>query len=163
MTSSPACGTFFDATCSPLTMAWVLVRQIRVRSLTNGNKSLSFNEFSFGSVPNHSVEEEPSDCVQSLERDGQSHRVCDGLMDCHDFSDEVACDYCPEGMVHCGVGAACIDVDRRCDGIPDCPNNSDERGCCKCDKYVFNHFLIHIRYSTQNLINALKIKILKTW
>jgi hypothetical protein len=60
---------------------------------------------------------------------GHTTRICDGLMDCHDFSDEVACNYCPEGQVHCGVGAACIDVNKRCDGFPDCPNGSDERGC----------------------------------
>nr|CAG4640637.1 EOG090X019S [Eulimnadia texana] len=57
------------------------------------------------------------------------NRICDGLMDCHDFSDEMACDYCPYGMVHCGVGAACIEGVKRCDGTPDCPNGSDERGC----------------------------------
>jgi len=77
------------------------------------------------------VEEDPSVCVQMMERDNHADRICDGLMDCHDFSDEVACDYCPEGKVHCGVGAACIDVERRCDGVDDCPNASDERGCCE--------------------------------
>ena len=77
------------------------------------------------------MEEDPSVCVQMMERDNHADRICDGLMDCHDFSDEVACDYCPEGKVHCGVGAACIDVERRCDGVDDCPNASDERGCCE--------------------------------
>nr|CAG4638255.1 EOG090X019S [Cyclestheria hislopi] len=80
-------------------------------------------------VTNHIPEVEPSECVRALENNGHRNRICDGLMDCHDFSDEVACDYCPEGLVHCGVGAACIDVKQRCDGVPDCPNGSDERGC----------------------------------
>ena len=80
---------------------------------------------------NYVMEAEPSECVRFMTANGQANRVCDGMMDCHDFSDEVACNYCPEGQVHCGVGAACIDVQKRCDGVPDCPNGSDERGCCK--------------------------------
>lgn len=84
---------------------------------------------SFLTAFNHVMEADPSECVRFMTTNGQANRVCDGLMDCHDFSDEVACTYCPEGQVHCGVGAACIDVEKRCDGIPDCPNGSDERGC----------------------------------
>nr|SVE80585.1 EOG090X019S [Daphnia magna] len=78
---------------------------------------------------NYVMEADPSECVRFMTANGQTGRICDGLMDCHDFSDEVACNYCPEGQVHCGVGASCIDVNKRCDGIPDCPNGSDERGC----------------------------------
>lgn len=79
----------------------------------------------------HVIEADASECVMYMAANGQKSRVCDGLMDCHDFSDEVACNYCPEGQVHCGVGAACIDVQLRCDGNIDCPNGSDERGCRK--------------------------------
>nr|CAG4639795.1 EOG090X019S [Daphnia pulex]SVE84709.1 EOG090X019S [Daphnia pulex] len=78
---------------------------------------------------NYVMEADPSECVRFMTSSGHTTRICDGLMDCHDFSDEVACNYCPEGQVHCGVGAACIDVNKRCDGFPDCPNGSDERGC----------------------------------
>nr|SVE73394.1 EOG090X019S [Daphnia atkinsoni] len=78
---------------------------------------------------NYVMEADPSECVRFMTANGQAGRICDGLMDCHDFSDEVACNYCPEGQVHCGVGASCIDVNKRCDGVPDCPNGSDERGC----------------------------------
>nr|SVE74023.1 EOG090X019S [Daphnia barbata] len=78
---------------------------------------------------NYVMEADPSECVRFMTANGQTSRICDGLMDCHDFSDEVACNYCPEGQVHCGVGASCIDVHKRCDGVPDCPNGSDERGC----------------------------------
>nr|SVE74962.1 EOG090X019S [Daphnia dolichocephala] len=78
---------------------------------------------------NYVMEADPSECVRFMTANGQTSRICDGLMDCHDFSDEVACNYCPEGQVHCGVGASCIDVNKRCDGVPDCPNGSDERGC----------------------------------
>ena len=68
-------------------------------------------------------------CVQDLRSRGQEARVCDGTVDCPDFSDELYCDYCPEKHFHCGVGRQCIDKARMCDGRRDCDNGADERGC----------------------------------
>lgn len=84
-------------------------------------------------------EMESTECVEYLQQNGYAHRICDGMMDCRDFSDEVDCNYCPEERLHCGVGAACIDFKQRCDGIVDCPNGSDERGCCK-SRFISSHF-----------------------
>ena len=64
-----------------------------------------------------------------MRESGQEGRVCDGVVDCPDFSDELYCDYCPEKHFHCGVGSQCIDKMRMCDGVTDCDNGADERGC----------------------------------
>lgn len=107
-----------DGSCDPKPSSFIFLSPQRPRVLTR-----------VFAATNRVIEAEPSECVLYMTANGRRRRVCDGLMDCHDFSDEVACNYCPEGQVHCGVGAACIDVQRRCDGRPDCPNGSDERGC----------------------------------
>ena len=62
---------------------------------------------------------------------GQAERVCDGVVDCPDFSDELYCKYCPEHHFHCGVGQVCIPKHKMCDGVVDCDNAADEKGCCK--------------------------------
>ena len=57
------------------------------------------------------------------------NRVCDGVVDCPDFSDELYCDYCPEKHFHCGTGRNCIPKEKMCDGHVDCLNSADEKGC----------------------------------
>jgi len=68
-------------------------------------------------------------CVEDMRGRGLEQRVCDGTVDCPDFSDELYCDYCPEKHFHCGVGRQCIDKEKMCDGVSDCYNGADEKGC----------------------------------
>ncbi|XP_042235971.1 uncharacterized protein LOC121875475 [Homarus americanus] len=70
-------------------------------------------------------------CARELRVKGWPERVCDGVVDCADMSDEDQCSNCGSGAFRCGSGSACVSQERRCDGIEDCPNGSDERGCCK--------------------------------
>ena len=73
----------------------------------------------------------PQGCVGEMRESGHGARVCDGVVDCPDFSDELYCDYCPEKHFHCGVGKMCIDKEKMCDGVEDCDNGADEKGCCE--------------------------------
>ncbi|XP_066594436.1 atrial natriuretic peptide-converting enzyme [Prorops nasuta] len=68
-------------------------------------------------------------CVQTLQEKALSPRICDGIIDCPDLSDEKSCAYCKEDQMHCGVGRVCIPQNKRCDGKADCPNGSDEKDC----------------------------------
>lgn len=69
-----------------------------------------------------------------MRENGLGSRVCDGVVDCPDFSDELYCDYCPEKHFHCGVGKRCIDKEKMCDSVEDCENGADEKGCCELIK-----------------------------
>lgn len=70
-------------------------------------------------------------CVDDLQTKALSNRLCDGIPDCPDLSDETKCSYCPLNSLYCGRGRACIPWTSRCDGKLDCPDGSDERDCCK--------------------------------
>ncbi|XP_026682215.1 uncharacterized protein LOC103513492 [Diaphorina citri] len=71
----------------------------------------------------------PASCEDDLRQRGLASRLCDGLADCADLSDEIACPYCQAGFIHCGTGKNCVPGSARCDGVQDCPNGSDELGC----------------------------------
>lgn len=71
-----------------------------------------------------------SDCVQRMQANALSPRICDGVADCEDLSDEKSCTYCTPGHLHCGIGRSCFPPSKRCDGVRDCPNGSDEKSCC---------------------------------
>ncbi|CAG9761004.1 unnamed protein product [Ceutorhynchus assimilis] len=68
-------------------------------------------------------------CVEELKAKAFSPRICDGVIDCPDLSDERSCTYCAANQIHCGIGRTCIQTSQQCDGKEDCPDGSDERGC----------------------------------
>uniref|UniRef100_A0A2S2QD06 Atrial natriuretic peptide-converting enzyme n=1 Tax=Sipha flava TaxID=143950 RepID=A0A2S2QD06_9HEMI len=68
-------------------------------------------------------------CDYKLRTTGLSNRLCDGVLDCPDMSDETTCGYCPAGYLHCITSRTCIPVRSRCDGVVDCPGEADERNC----------------------------------
>ncbi|XP_055708998.1 uncharacterized protein LOC129805244 [Phlebotomus papatasi] len=69
------------------------------------------------------------ECVADLQSHALSSRLCDGIADCPDLSDEITCSFCPENSLYCGRGRACISRRLRCDGKADCPDGSDEMDC----------------------------------
>lgn len=76
-------------------------------------------------------------CVEELQSNAQSSRLCDGIADCQDLSDETTCAFCPTGFLYCGRGRACIPRTARCDGKIDCPDGNDEKDCCKSQLFTF--------------------------
>jgi hypothetical protein len=71
------------------------------------------------------------DCSLELQTNALSSRLCDGIADCPDLSDEMRCSFCPHGSLYCGRGRFCVAHSSRCDGKFDCPDGSDEKDCCK--------------------------------
>lgn len=88
-------------------------------------------------------------CVQALQAKALSPRICDGVIDCPDLSDEKNCAYCRDGYMHCGVGRTCIPRGKRCDGKMDCANGSDEKDC---RMYLSDLSFILVIFSYRNRI-----------
>ncbi|XP_041476257.1 G-protein coupled receptor GRL101-like [Lytechinus variegatus] len=73
------------------------------------------------------------------------HSHCDMIVDCHDFSDEDDCGFCPDEAFHCRGSDICILPRLQCDGWPDCPHGDDEEMCeiikcpydCSCGESFF--------------------------
>ncbi|XP_065333244.1 serine protease nudel-like isoform X2 [Cloeon dipterum] len=68
-------------------------------------------------------------CANRLEAQGLSRKLCDGIVDCWDFSDETSCEWCEEGQYVCARSRACVPREKLCDGHKDCPFGDDERTC----------------------------------
>ena len=81
-------------------------------------------------------------CVAEIRNNNKESRICDGVVDCPDFTDELYCPYCPEHHFHCGVGKTCVPKERLCDGTADCPNGADENGCREYSQLFAQSFVL---------------------
>uniref|UniRef100_A0A1I8Q2R9 Atrial natriuretic peptide-converting enzyme n=1 Tax=Stomoxys calcitrans TaxID=35570 RepID=A0A1I8Q2R9_STOCA len=68
-------------------------------------------------------------CASDMQANAHSPRLCDGVADCPDLSDERTCTFCTGNSLYCGRGRACVPRKARCDGKADCPDGSDEKDC----------------------------------
>ncbi|KAG7205829.1 hypothetical protein KM043_007770 [Ampulex compressa] len=68
-------------------------------------------------------------CADFLKTQLLHQKICDGVADCWDYSDETDCDWCKEGQFVCGSSRSCVDQEKVCDGFKDCPAGEDEKKC----------------------------------
>ncbi|XP_041974933.1 uncharacterized protein LOC121730124 isoform X2 [Aricia agestis] len=68
-------------------------------------------------------------CADYLRAEFSQAKICDGFVDCWDYSDENKCDWCKEGQFVCANARQCVNMTNVCDGTPDCPLGDDEKSC----------------------------------
>lgn len=77
----------------------------------------------------NSEDEANCTCADFLKAQLLHQKICDGIADCWDYSDETDCDWCEEGQFVCGNTRSCVDQDKVCNGFSDCPGGEDEKKC----------------------------------
>ncbi|XP_028178229.1 uncharacterized protein LOC114365766 isoform X2 [Ostrinia furnacalis] len=68
-------------------------------------------------------------CADYLRAEFSQSKICDGVVDCWDYTDENKCEWCEDGQYVCANAKQCIEMYRVCDGTPDCPLGDDEKSC----------------------------------
>ncbi|XP_031830880.2 uncharacterized protein LOC116426286 [Nomia melanderi] len=79
-------------------------------------------------------------CADFLKAQLLHQKICDGIVDCWDYSDETDCDWCEEGQFVCGNSRTCVDHDKVCNGFTDCPEGEDEK---KCTALIEDDTILH--------------------
>ncbi|XP_011309599.1 uncharacterized protein [Fopius arisanus] len=77
----------------------------------------------------NSEDEANCTCADFLRAQQREQKICDGVPDCWDYSDETHCDWCTDGQFVCGNSRFCVDRTKVCDGYRDCPGGEDEKKC----------------------------------
>ena len=93
-----------------------------------------------------------------------SEKLCDGVTDCKDNSDEQRCG-CRDDQFMCRANRTCILRQFRCDMEKDCPDASDEMGCgeTNCSSFLTNNQRVNsATYEVQKCRNTTAC-ILKSW
>ncbi|XP_063979971.1 uncharacterized protein LOC135163987 isoform X2 [Diachasmimorpha longicaudata] len=98
--------------------------------LCNDNKCLpSAGRCNMLGECSNSEDEANCTCADFLRAQQREQKICDGVPDCWDYSDETHCDWCTDGQFVCGNSRFCIDQTKVCDGYRDCPGGEDEKKC----------------------------------